>query len=88
MIIMGTNTWDIEIPKDILTMQALQFAEGVKAQGIAELREFLLAHDQKMLWCTWETDDLEGLQAAFDEMNIQSGLTSELTIVEDMYDRP
>ena len=86
MIVMGTNTWDIDIPKDMLTMQALQFADGVKSQGIAELREFLLAHDQKMLWCTWETEDLEGLQAAFDEMNIQSGLTSELTIVEDMYD--
>ena len=52
MIIMGTNTWEIDIPKDMLVMQALKFAEGVKSQGIAELREFLLAYDQNLLWCT------------------------------------
>jgi hypothetical protein len=86
MIIMGTNTWEIDIPKDMLVMQALKFSEGVKSQGIAELREFLLAYDQKLLWCTWETDNLSGLEAAFAEMNKQSGLVSELTEVEDMYD--
>jgi hypothetical protein len=86
MIIMGTNTWEIDIPKDMLVMQALKFSEGVKSQGIAELREFLLAYDQKLLWCTWETDNLPGLEAAFAEMNKQSGLVSELTEVEDMYD--
>ena len=86
MIIMGTNTWEIDIPKDVLVMQALKFSEGVKSQGIAELREFLLAYDQKLLWCTWETDNLPGLEAAFAEMNKQSGLKSELTEVEDMYD--
>jgi len=86
MIIMGTNTWEIDIPKDMLVMQALKFSEGVKSQGIAELREFLLAYDQKLLWCTWETDNLPGLEAAFAEMNKQSGLKSELTEVEDMYD--
>jgi hypothetical protein len=87
MIIMGTNTWEIDMPKEMLVKQALRFSENVKSQGIAELREFLMAHDQKVLWCTWETEDLEGLKAAFAEMNQQSGLKSELTIVEDMYDR-
>ena len=86
MIVMGTNTWEIEIPKDFLTMKALEFADVVNSQGIAELREFLLAHDKKMLWCTWETDNLDALKAAFAEMNSQTGLSSELTIVEDMYD--
>jgi hypothetical protein len=46
---MGTNSWDRDIPKDFLVMQALKFAEDVKSQGIAELREFVLAHDQKLL---------------------------------------
>ena len=87
MLIMGTNRWEIDIPKDMLTMQALSFAEDVKSQGIAELQEFLLAHEQKLLWCTWETDDLTALETAFAEMNQQSGLISELTPVEDMYDK-
>jgi hypothetical protein len=86
MIVMGTNTWDFEIDKDLLVEQALSFSENVKAGGIAELREFLISIEEKVLWCTWETENLEGLQAAFDEMNRQSGLTSKLTIVEDMYD--
>ena len=85
MLIMGTNRWETDIPKDLLAMQALKFAEDVKSQGIAELRDFLMAHDQKLLWCTWETDNLEVLEAAFAEMNKQSGLISELTEVEDMY---
>jgi hypothetical protein len=46
----------------------------------------LLAYDQNLLWCTWDTDNLPGLEAAFAEMNKQSGLVSELTEVEDMYD--
>ena len=87
MLIMGTNRWEIDIPKDLLTMQALSFAEDVKSQGIAELQEFLLAHEQKLLWCTWETDDLTALETAFAEMNQQSGLISELTPVEDMYEK-
>jgi hypothetical protein len=57
----------------------------VKSQGIAELQHFLLANEQKLLWCTWETDDLPALEAAFTVMNQQSGLISELTPVEDMY---
>jgi len=87
MLIMGTNRWEIDILKDLLTMQALSFAEDVKSQGIAELQEFLLAHEQKLLWCTWETDDLTALETAFAEMNQQSGLISELTPVEDMYEK-
>jgi hypothetical protein len=85
MLVMGTNRWEIDIPKEFLVKQALEFAEYVKSKGIAELREFLLAYDQKLLWCTWETDNLKGLEAAFNEMNEQSGLISELTQVEDMY---
>ena len=85
MLIMGTNKWESDIPKDLLTMQALKFAEDVKSQGVAELRDFLLAHEQKLLWCTWETDDPRALEAAFSEMNQQSGLSSKLTPVEDMY---
>ena len=85
MYVMGTNRWEIDIPKDMLVMQALSFAEDVKSKGIAELREFYVAHDQKLLWCTWETDNPDALEAAFAEMNKQSGLISELTEVEDMY---
>ncbi|UCD42473.1 MAG: hypothetical protein JSV69_02360 [Chloroflexota bacterium] len=85
MFVMGTNRWEIDIPKDMLVKQALNFADEVKSKGIAELREFYLAHDQKLLWCTWETDNLQGLEAAFAEMNKQSGLISELNQVEDMY---
>jgi hypothetical protein len=57
----------------------------VKVQGIAELRDACIAPEQKLLWCTWETEDLEGLQAAFDEMNKESGLKSELREVEIFY---
>ncbi|NCF69412.1 MAG: hypothetical protein GWP61_25950 [Chloroflexi bacterium] len=85
MLVMGTNRWESDIPKDMLTMQALKFGEDVKSQGIAELQHFLLANEQKLLWCTWETDDLPALEAAFTVMNQQSGLISELTPVEDMY---
>ena len=38
-----------------------------------------------MLWCTWETEYLEALETAFAEMNIHSGLVSELTPEENMY---
>ena len=57
----------------------------MKTQGIAELREAFLAYDQKQLWCTWETENLEALQAAFNEMNKQSGLVSELLVAEKYY---
>jgi hypothetical protein len=85
MYVMGTNRWERDMPKDVLVTQALKFAEDVKSKGIAELRDFYIAHDQKVLWCTWETDNPDALEAAFAEMNKQSGLISELTQVEDMY---
>ena len=85
MYVMGTNRWERDMPKDVLIMQSLKFAEDVKSKGIAELRDFYIAHDQKVLWCTWETDNPDALEAAFAEMNKQSGLISELTQVEDMY---
>ena len=49
------------------------------------MRDACLAQDQKLMWCTWDTDNLEGLQAAFDEMNHQSGLVSELTPIDVMF---
>jgi hypothetical protein len=82
---MGTNTWDFETDTDFLVQQALEFSDQVKANGIAELQNACIAPDQKLLWCSWETDDLEGLRAAFDEMNAMSGLKSELTVVETFY---
>ena len=85
MFIMGTNNWEIDMPKDMLVKQALEFADDVKSKGIAELKEFYLAHDQKLLWCTWKTENLEALEVAFAEMNKQTGLVSKLTQVEDMY---
>jgi hypothetical protein len=78
MLILGVNTWKADMPKEILVKQALRFADMVKAQGIAELQDFWLAHDRKLLWCTWKTENLTALQAAFAEMNKQSGLESEL----------
>jgi len=78
MLILGVNTWEREMPKEILIKQALRFAEMVKTQGIAELQDFWLAHDRKLLWCTWKTENLQALKAAFAEMNKQSGLKSEL----------
>jgi len=82
MFVMGTNSWEFDVPTKGLVKMALKFAEEVKAQGIAELRDACIAPDQKLLWCSWETEDLEGLQAAFDEMNKETGLKSELRQVE------
>ena len=84
MKVMGTNTWEADIPKEPLIHQALKFADMVKERGIAELQEAYISADEKLMWCTWETDNLEALEAAFKEMNAQSGLKSELTIVEKM----
>ena len=78
MLILGVNTWESDMPKEILVKQALRFAEAVKNQGIAELQDFWLAHDRKLLWCTWKTEKLKALETAFVEMNKQSGLKSEL----------
>ena len=85
MRVMGTNTWDMDVDTDFLIDQALDFSEAVKQQGIAELVAAWIEPDKKLLWRAWRTDDLPALQAAFDEMNEQSGLRSELSVVEEMF---
>ena len=85
MIVMGVNTWDFDAPERGLVIQALLYADQVKESGIAKLRNFYLAHDQKLLWCTWDTDDFDGLQAAFHTLNAESGLKSTLYVVEDKF---
>lgn len=85
MFVMGTNSWEFDVATRGLVKMALKFAEDVKAQGIAELRDACIAPDQKLLWCTWETEDFEGLKAAFAVMNEESGLSSKLFPVEIMY---
>jgi len=85
MLVLGTNTWEHDVPKEPLVKQALKFADAVKSQGIAELRDFWIAHDKKLLWCTWETENMKALEAAFAEMNRQSGLRSVLVPIEKIY---
>ncbi len=85
MQIMGTNTWETDVPPDMLVRQALKFAEAVKADGIAELRGAWIASDEQKLWCTWDTENLDALEVAFAEMNEQSGLESQLTTVETFF---
>ena len=82
MLVLGTNTWKVKIPKEFLIKSALKFAENVKENGIAELVNFWLAYEKNLLWCSWKTENLEALEAAFAEMNKQSGLISELTPFE------
>jgi len=84
MKIMGTNTWEADIPKEPLVKQALHFAKTVEENGIAKFLEAYISSDEKLMWCTWETENLEALQEAFNEMNAKSGLKSELRIVEKM----
>jgi hypothetical protein len=83
MLVIGTNTWESDIPRAALKKLSLQFADGVKAQGIAQLLNAWMSPDKKILCCTWETDNLEALKAAFAEMNKQSGLRYVLEIYED-----
>lgn len=85
MQVMGTNTWDFDTDEDMLVKSALEFADMVRQQGVAELLDAWIAEDAKLMWCTWETKDVDGLQRAFDEMNSQSGLTSRLTPIHEMY---
>ncbi len=49
MQIMGTNTWETDVPPDMLVRQALKFAEAVKADGIAELRGAWIASDEQVV---------------------------------------
>jgi hypothetical protein len=69
--IMGFNRWDTDVP--------------MKAQGIAQLRGAWIASDQNLMWCAWDAKNVQALQAAFDEMNRQSGLVTELTSVETFF---
>lgn len=85
MQVMGTNTWEFEVDTDQLIGQALSFSERVKEQGIARLLGAWISPEHRMLWCSWETDDVEALQRAFDEMNAQSGLKSELSPMRAFY---
>ena len=85
MRVMGTNTWEMDVDTDFLIDQALDFADKVKAQGVAQLVGAWVQPEKKLMWCTWTTEDLEALQVAFDGMNEQSGLTSELSVVEEMF---
>ncbi|MCP3973958.1 MAG: hypothetical protein GY720_05640 [bacterium] len=85
MKVMGTNTWEGDMPRDLLVQGALDFADDVKAKGIAELMDACIAGDENLMWCSWDTEDLAGLQAAFDEMNTMSGLVSKLTTVDIMF---
>ncbi len=88
MQIMGTNTWERDIPRDKLIEEALKFADRVREQGIAELLEASIAEDEKLMWCTWNTDDFDALQGAFEEMNRQFGLSSTLTPITTMFHAP
>ena len=85
MQVMGTNTWEFDADTEVLVSSALEFADMVKDKGIAELLEAYIAEDANQMWCSWSTDDPEGLQAAFDEMNRRTGLSSTLTMVTEMY---
>jgi hypothetical protein len=85
MQVMGTNSWAFDVDPHMLVTQALAFADRVREQGIAELHGAWLAEDEKLMWCSWDTEDLDALQAAFDEMNRQSGLTSTLAPVKTFY---
>ncbi|MCP3975688.1 MAG: hypothetical protein GY720_14480 [bacterium] len=85
MQVMGTNSWAFDVDPQMLITQALAFADMVREQGIAELHGAWIAEDEKLMWCTWDTNDLAALQTAFDEMNRQSGLTSALTSVKAFY---
>jgi hypothetical protein len=83
--IVGYNTWELDAPVEMLIEQALNFTKDVEARGIARLREAYISGDEKRLWCMWDTEDLDGLQEACNQMNEQSGLQSVLTPVESFY---
>ncbi len=83
MKVIGTNTWETKVPKEAIKVQSLIFAEMLKEQGVAVLLDAWISPTKNLLWCSWQTDNLETLQTAFDEMNSQSGLKSVLEIYED-----
>jgi hypothetical protein len=83
MNVIGTNTWEADADKEMIKKMSLIFADGLKAQGIARLLDAWISPDKNMLWCSWETDNLEALKAAFIEMNKQTGLKSVLETYEN-----
>ena len=85
MQVMGTNRWTDDADPKMLVRGALEFSDQMRERGIAELHGAWLAEGQKLMWCAWDTDDLPALQAAFDEMNRQTGLTSELMVMHTFY---
>jgi hypothetical protein len=85
MQIMGFNTWQGDMPTEPLIKQALKFSDDVEAAGIATLRSAWIAPAEKRMWCSWDTENLDGLQQAFDEMNDRTGLESQLTEVETFF---
>jgi hypothetical protein len=85
MHVMGTNHWTIDVPANVMVDQALKFADAVNERGIAKLHGAWINEDAKVLFCSWDTEDLDGLQTMFDEMNSRSGLVSELTPVNLFY---
>jgi hypothetical protein len=83
MNVIGINTWEADADKEMIKKMSLIFADGLKAQGIARLLDAWISPDKNMLWCSWETDNLEALKAAFIEMNKQTGLKSVLETYEN-----
>lgn len=85
MQVMGTSRWAFDVDSHFLVTQMLAFAKTVKDKGIAELHGAWIAEDDKRMWCTWDTDDVAVFQEALDEMNLDSGVVSELRPVKTFF---
>ena len=83
MEVIGTNRWEFDSPKEFIIAKALEFTEEVRNKGIAELTHAWIAPEERLLWCTWKTENFAELESAFEELNERTGLISDLTIVED-----
>ena len=64
---------------------SIKWSEDAKSKGIVEIRGAWIDGDKKFMWCYWETDNLEALQAAFDEMNKVTGLVYELSLIDGFF---
>jgi hypothetical protein len=85
MQVMGTSRWAFDVDSHFLVTQMLAFAAMVKDRGIAELYGAWIAEDDKRMWCSWDTEDVGALQEAIDEMNLDSGVVSELRPVKTFH---
>ena len=85
MQVMGTNRWTFDVDLQVLMARALEFSALMAERGIAELHGAWIAEEDKLMWCSWDTDDLDALQAAFAEMHRQSGLSSEPVPVKTFF---